>query len=299
MTEGTVRSLEILGLGQGMDYRGSKSDSLISVKEQRADGYSILSEYCKVCSECQGNLVFRHPIIYVNTVISTASPYKTKGGIFKNNIYSNITQKSFFSSKVRLFNTSASTLNPNYVTGFIDGEGCFLVVISSDSKFKTGYRVKSTFQIGVHEKDFALLEQIKLFFGVGKITKLGAESIQYRVSGLNDLNIILDHFDNYPLLTYKHADYLLFKEVINLMKEGKHLTLEGLNRIISIKASLNRGEISEALNLSFSNLEPALRPEVQNRNMLDFHWLAGFTDAEGCFFIVLKKSPGSKLGETV
>jgi hypothetical protein len=205
MIEGIVISLEILGLSQGMDYRGSKSDSLISVKEQRADGSSIFSRYCKVCSECQGNLVFIYPTRYVNTVISTAPYLRTpasmrnpfgvwariKGpigvavghGKSKNILYSNITQKSFFSSEATSLpsgllrtNTSLSTLNPNYVTGFTDGEGCFLVVISPDSKFKTGYRVKATFQIGLHEKDFALLEQIKLFFGVGQITKLGAES---------------------------------------------------------------------------------------------------------------------------
>jgi hypothetical protein len=307
MIEGIVISLEILGLSQGMDYRGSKSDSLISVKEQRADGSSIFSRYCKVCSECQENLVFIYPTRYVNTVISTA-PYRIKGpvgvavglGKSKNILYSNITQKSFFSSEATSFNTSVSTLNPNYVTGwFTDGEGCFLVVISPDSKFKTGYRVKATFQIGLHEKDFTLLEQIKLFFGAGQITKLGAESIQYRVSGLDDLNLIIDHFDNYPLLTCKHSDYLLFKEVLNLMKEGKHLTLEGLNRIMSIKASLNTGEISNTLSLAFPELEPALRPEIPNRNMQDLDWLAGFTDAEGCFFIALKKSAGSKLGETV
>lgn len=41
MTEGTVTSLEILDTNQGMDNRGSKSDSLISVKEQRVDGSSV------------------------------------------------------------------------------------------------------------------------------------------------------------------------------------------------------------------------------------------------------------------
>ncbi len=41
MIEGIVISLEILGLIQGMGNRGSKSDSHISVKEQRVDGSSI------------------------------------------------------------------------------------------------------------------------------------------------------------------------------------------------------------------------------------------------------------------
>ncbi|OTA47060.1 hypothetical protein K449DRAFT_138365 [Hypoxylon sp. EC38] len=68
MIEGIVISLKILDKIQGMGYRGSKSDSHISVKEQRADGSSILSKYCKVCSKCQGNLVYMHPTLNVSTI---------------------------------------------------------------------------------------------------------------------------------------------------------------------------------------------------------------------------------------
>lgn len=199
--------------------------------------------------------------------------------------------------------SSASTneLNPYYITGFTDGEGCFFVGVSPDSKSKTGYRVKANFQIGLHLKDLALLEQIQLFFGVGKISKLGAESVQFRVYALEDLKVILHHFDKYPLLTNKQSDYLLFKEVVNLMQEGKHLTLEGLNKIVSIKAVLNNRELSDNLKLALPNIEPVLMPEIKDppRTIKSLHWLAGFTDAEGCFFVALKKSPGSKLGEAV
>ena len=66
MIEGIVTSLKILGLYQGMGNGGSKSDSHISVKEQRADGSSILTKYCKVCSNYQGNLVCKH--FNVNTI---------------------------------------------------------------------------------------------------------------------------------------------------------------------------------------------------------------------------------------
>jgi len=48
-------------------------------------------------------------------------------------------------------------------------------------------------------------------------------------------------------------------------------------------------------NLAFPNIEPILRPEMKDRKIKSLHWLAGFTDAEGCFFVALKKSPGSKL----
>lgn len=290
MIEGIVISLEILDLNQGMGYRGSKSDSLISVKEQRADGSSILKKYCKVCSKCQGYLVFIHSKRKVNTSMFT-SPL--------NNICLISSHKAYFSSKAVVQGSSALALNPYYVTGFTDGEGCFFIGLYADSNCKMGYRVKASFQIGLHVKDLPLLEQIQSYFGVGKITKLGAESVQFRATSLEDLIIIVKQFDGYPLLTRKQSDYLLFKEVINLMKEGKHLTLEGLKRIVSIKATLNGVELSDTLRSAFSNIEPALRPAALNSKIQDLHWLAGFTDAEGCFFIPLRKSPESKLGETV
>ena len=91
-----------------------------------------------------------------------------------------------------------------------------------------------------------------------------------------------------------------FKEVVELMIQKKHLTLEGLNKIVSIKATLNGdGWLSDKLSQAFPNVEPVIKPEVKDREIKDLHWLAGFTDAEGCFFIALKKSAGSKLGERV
>ena len=60
MTQGIVTSLEIIGLSQWIGNRGSKSDSFISVKEQRVDGFSISTRYCKVYSKCRRNSVFLH-----------------------------------------------------------------------------------------------------------------------------------------------------------------------------------------------------------------------------------------------
>jgi hypothetical protein len=197
------------------------------------------------------------------------------------------------------FNYASNGLNPYYVTGFTDGEGCFYVSVSPNPRYNTAHRVKAVFHIGVHVKDIALLEQIQLFFGVGTITKLGAESVQFRVSGSENLKVIINHFDKYPLLSNKQYDYLLFKQVVNYIEEGRHLTLEGLKKIISIKAVMNNKGLSESLALAFTDIEPTLRPAIKNRKIESLHWLAGFTDAEGCFFIALKKSPESKLGETV
>jgi hypothetical protein len=117
MPGGIVTSLEILGVNKGMGHRGSKIDSLISVKEQRVDGFSVCKKYCKVYSRCQGNLVFIHYIIYVNTIIESIQKlYKV--------FYSN-RQIYLFSSEARsskLSCDSTNGLNPYYVTGFTYGE---------------------------------------------------------------------------------------------------------------------------------------------------------------------------------
>lgn len=295
MPGGIVTSLEILGANQGMDNRGSKSDSLISVKEQRVDGSSVLKKYCKVYSRCQGNLVFIHYIKYVNIIVKSIEQLYTE-------IFYSKPQRSSFSNEAtssKFSYASSYDLNPYYVTGFTDGEGCFSISVSGNPRYKAGYRVKAAFHVGLHIRDLALLEQIQLFFGLGNITKLGAESVQYRVFGIEDLKVIMHHFDKYPLLTNKQSDYLLFKKAVYFMEKGIHLTTEGLNKIMSIKAVLNKQEISDSLNLAFPNIEPISRPDIKDRKIKSLHWLAGFTEAEACFFVALKKSPGSKLGETV
>jgi hypothetical protein len=37
----------------------------------------------------------------------------------------------------------------------------------------------------------------------------------------------------YPLNTQKHADFILFKLIVELMNDGAHLTLDGLQKIVT------------------------------------------------------------------
>jgi len=127
----------------------------------------------------------------------------------------------------------------------------------------------------------------------------------YQVTKLGDLVIIIDHFNLYPLLTQKYADFLLFKKAFDIIKDKKHLTIEGLHDLIGIRASLNKG-LAERLKLAFPNIKPAVRPETPNfskkrdPNNSDInHWIAGFVSGEGCFFIQTSKSKTHKLGISV
>ena len=68
---------------------------------------------------------------------------------------------------------------------------------------------------------------------------MGKDSAQYRVESLEGLAIIINHFDRYPLITKKQADYILFKLAYSLVKNKSHLTEKGLLELVALKAVLN------------------------------------------------------------
>jgi hypothetical protein len=58
----------------------------------------------------------------------------------------------------------------------------------------------------------------------------------FEVTKLNDLvNIIIPHFDKYPLQSAKSIDYLLWKQCIYLMVTKVHLTTSGLENLFQLK----------------------------------------------------------------
>src|SRR5437667_7044577 len=98
---------------------------------------------------------------------------------------------------------------------------------------------------------------------VGEIYKQGEDYQQYRVQSINELQVIVNHFNNYPLITKKLADYELFKQAIQLIQQKEHLTEHGLYKLVAIKASMNLG-LSDELKAAFTNITPVVRPLVQN-----------------------------------
>jgi len=190
----------------------------------------------------------------------------------------------------RLFSSGksiSSKLHPGFVTGFADAEGCFYLKIIKKT-CSTRWISELNFQITLHKKDRPLLELIKLFFGIGSIINLRKDYILYRVSSKKDLAVIIDHFDKYPLLTQKRADYELFKQAFNLISNKEHLTPEGLKKLVGIKASINLG-LSDELKASFTDVIPVKRPLVKDQNIRP-HWLAGFTSGDGNLFAEIYKS---------
>jgi cytochrome c oxidase subunit 3 len=131
-----------------------------------------------------------------------------------------LTRKKSGVKHKRFFTTNLDKLSPHWVTGFSDGESTFSLRITKNSSRRVGWRIIPIFAIELHKRDIKLLEKIKDFFQVGVVSiRRTRNTAVYKVQSFNDLtNVIIPHFDKYPLLTKKQADFLLFKSVIMLLK---------------------------------------------------------------------------------
>ena len=210
-----------------MGNRGSKSviyttkQSSIIVKEQRVNG-----SWC-------GKLI---PHLRC-TLLGFERSYQVK-------IPSNqIIQKQFHYTISNLDN-SKLPLDPWFISGFtsfreaMEG-GCFLVIIRKSPKSLLGWQIEVNFTINLHVRDLELLNLIKAYFGVGRIGKERNGCCDFTVGSLDQIiTKVIPHFDKYPLKTNKYSDYLLFKKVAMIMQRKEHLTAEGLQKIVNIRASI-------------------------------------------------------------
>lgn len=140
-----------------------------------------------------------------------------------------------------------SNLNPQWVSGFVAGDGGFSIYVRRAKDYVIGEKVDSRFHIAQHSKDLELMKLFIQFFGNGKVTVRSNTSTPRCDFYVQDtfflLTKVISHFDQYPLLNLKQKDFLCFREAIFLMKEKKHLTIEGLNKIKSLNLEMNSNRL--------------------------------------------------------
>lgn len=193
--------------------------------------------------------------------------------------------------------TQQSTINPWFLTGFTDAEGSFMISITQNDKSKLKWRVIPSFALHIHKKDISLLNQIQKFLGVGNVRKNSNTTVLFRVDNLKEIQVIIDHFDRFPLLSVKASDYILFKECYNLIMQKQHLTSKGFEKILSLKYNLNKG-LPDKLKKAFPNIVPVNRPEYKFINIPNPFWISGFASGDSTFSISIEKS-SNKLGKRV
>jgi hypothetical protein len=165
-------------------------------------------------------------------------------------------------------------LNPMWVTGITDGEGNFSVNIQKGTNKP---KINLTFKIDQKEDSAGILYDLSRYFNSGKVVIDNRGYKSFKVVKLADiLNIIIPHFDKFPLITSKQLNFLDFKKIAGAAGALRLLDKNDLdiNKIESTINNMNsrRSFVDKWNYLSNSKLIK-----------LDPHWIQAFIDGEGSF----------------
>lgn len=120
--------------------------------------------------------------------------------------------------------------DPNWISGFTSGDGCFHVSIYKSSTTKTGYGVVLILQLAQHKRDILLLKSLITYLGCGRVEENEKYSTAYYVVSKFDdiLEKVIPFFDKHQIEGVKSSDYQIFKKIALMLQEKQHLTPEGL-----------------------------------------------------------------------
>jgi hypothetical protein len=143
-----------------------------------------------------------------------------------------------------------------WISGFIDGEGCFCVNINRCSATRLGWQVRPEFVVTQGARSIGALEVLQEYFGCGAIYRNARHDdhredvYRWCVRRRDDLSDrIVPFTQDLPLRTSKAQDFELFVEVLSLMRSARHLELDGVAQIASLVEGMNRRKPSAFLNI--------------------------------------------------
>ena len=128
-----------------------------------------------------------------------------------------------------------------FISGLVEGEGCFCVSFSQRKKMTLGIEVRPSFSISQNKRNLVLLQKINTFFGCGAIRLSKRDrTYKYEVRSVENLvKIIIPHFESNPLCGIKQNEFLRFKEIIKIIHRNHHLNPNGMKQIIHLAYQLN------------------------------------------------------------
>lgn len=138
-------------------------------------------------------------------------------------------------------------LDPNYIVGFTDGEGCFCISITKHKEKTTGFDVKLEFEIELRKDDEKILHRIQKMLRCGNIYDLNYDRygwkphVKLKISRLDDIRMkLVPFFRKHPLQAKKRRSFLLFCKAVKIFEQKKHLTKLGIKRLRRIQQTMNK-----------------------------------------------------------
>ncbi len=168
-------------------------------------------------------------------------------------------------NKNKTDNQQERLIKIGWITGFVDGEGCFSIgfVKQPDRQekdrirrgYRTGYQIFHEFAVTQGAKSLKSLQILKDFFGVGNIYLNkrydNHKEHLYRFVVRNReslLKVIIPFFRKNKMKTSKQKDFEKFAKCVKMVENKKHLNITGLIKIGNIVRTMNRQKPREILN---------------------------------------------------
>lgn len=192
-------------------------------------------------------------------------------------------------------------ISDDYIMGFVEGEGCFSIGIQKMidrkprkgrtkavwKKPSLGFRVSPSFRVTAVEDEIGLLYAFKERFGIGGVYTNRSRSSpnskpasQYYAQSISDCLKIAEFFKDKEFRTSKGKSFQLWVQGLELIRQGKHLTKDGLLEICRLrdkmnpklggKVSRNEELIAQLLDLKLEHIEAHVDKQTRSRKKLNY-----------------------------
>ena len=165
-------------------------------------------------------------------------------------------------------------LPPDYIAGFIDGEGCFTITFAKHPERKLGVDPRLQFEIELRDDDAPILESIQKSLSCGRIYQLSYERYgwnphtKFIISSIKEIREKLIPFlKKHRLRAKKKYSFQLFCQAAQVFAKREHLTLAGIEKLRKIRKKMNKYSKKRSSVRQGAGKPRARRGENQNKRL--------------------------------
>ena len=130
-----------------------------------------------------------------------------------------------------------------YISGYVDGEGCFAVAVNRNPSCRSGFQLVPEFHVSQNGDRAQVLRLIQARFGGCGYIKPNGRRDRALVLVIRRREDLLKHvipfFERSPLLSSKHREFLSFAHIVREMALGRHRTTSGFNELLAQAVAMN------------------------------------------------------------
>lgn len=127
-----------------------------------------------------------------------------------------------------------------WLAGFSDADASFQIKIISRI-MSSKPEIRLNFQIDQKDKNILLI--IKEFLGGNIGYRESQDTYYYGSTSFGSARKVINYFDTYHLQSSKYLNYRKWRKVYGLIENKEHLTEKGIERINTIKLTMNRKSV--------------------------------------------------------